>query len=221
MPITGLFELHLIIEPTPYSEAKLFSFCIDKKDNGGLINLRATCAQTFYGKHPRQPMLTSMFRGTEEEAVTMARSLETEMTTEGMVVTRVKVEAMASNAGVPNSTTQNVPSCRYFEFHFKVHISSSAEWNRLNQACVPHGAHLFFNPYSQTGRMQPVVTLRRYVSSFEEALSSLDQLISSTTTAGFPSPDGVEREYSILDTNVGLDEGWLFRERPDNFITVV
>ena len=217
MPITGLFELHLIIETTPFSEATLFSFCVDKRNDKRLILVRPTCAQTFYGKYPRQPMLTAMFNGNEEEAVAMARSLAVEMCSAGMTVTRVKVEAMASNIGVP---TQDA-SCRYFEFHFKVPIASSTEWKRLNDACVPHGAHLFFNPYSQTGRMQPVVTLRRYVSSLEEALKSLEQLIVSITQKGFPAPDGIEREYSVLDSNVYLDEGWLFKGQPDNFIIVI
>lgn len=127
-----------------------------------------------------------------------------------MIVARVKVEAMASDVQAEEG--------HYFEFHFKIPITS-AEWIKLQNVCMPHGAHLFFNPYSQTGRMQPVVTLRRYVPSLDDAIVSLDRLLEVITKEGFPYPDGIEREYSILDTNVYLDDGWLFRTFCDNFIT--
>jgi hypothetical protein len=155
--ISGVFEVHLIVQPC--DQAQLFSFSLDKKNDQQCINPRPTCAQTFYGKYPNQPMLTFWFRGTEFEAIEYAQKTQTEMTQEGMDVLRLKVEAMAHNEGVP--TTAEETKNRYFEFHFKVPIANSKEWERLKLICLKHGAHLFFNPYSQTGRMQPVVTLRR------------------------------------------------------------
>ena len=115
--ISGLFEFHLIVDATdPLTEARLFAVCQDKQKDATLINPRPTCAQTFYGKYPRQPMLTARFSGTEAQALAKASALEADLETAGLEVLRVKVEAMAHNEGVDGDTTPY----RYFEFHFKV-----------------------------------------------------------------------------------------------------
>jgi hypothetical protein len=214
--ITGLFEFHFIVDShDPLTEAHLFSVSQDLANDPDLINPRPTCAQTFYGKYPRQPMLTARFQGSETDAVTKATSIESILNKAGLRVIRLKVEAAAHNTGVDQDHQPN----RYFEFHFKVPIASNAEWTRVETECRKFGAHLFFNPYSRTGRMQPVVTLRRY-TSYAEAEADVTQLVKSLVQAGFPEPNGIEREYSILDSNVHLDEDWLFRGDPQNFITV-
>lgn len=220
MASRGIFELHLIIEATPTSEAQLFAFCQDKRGTSKLINLRATCAQTFSGKFPRQPMVTLMYLGTQEEALTTISSLAEEMTAQKMNVIRLKVEAMTSNLDVPqvSPTSEQTANLPYFEFHFKIPTSSSEDWEKVRSVCLPHGAHLFFNPYSQTGRFQPVVTLRRYVEDVTKANIHLESLLQDITTAGWARPESIEREYSVLDTNVYLDEDWLFSGSPQNFI---
>jgi hypothetical protein len=198
------------------TEARLFCVCQDLATDPRLINPRPTCAQTFYGKYPRQPMLTAHFSGTQEEALAKVGLLQRYLESNQLRVLRVKVEAMAHNDGVDKDTTPG----RYFEFHFKVPIVTNTQWNQVDTVCKRFGAHLFFNPYSRTGRMQPVVTLRRYTSTYAEAEKDLNQLLGALADAGYPEPAGIEREYSIMDSNVYLDEDWIFRQTPENFITV-
>ncbi len=135
----------------------------------------------------------------------------------GLHIKRLKVEAMAKDVPEMKSNTSN-----YFEFHFKVDTKSKQEWDALSNVCVPFGAHLFFNPYSKLpSRMIPVVTLRVYDMDFQSANDECNKLMKIIENVGFTVVDGkvqVQRELSIIDTNVFYDQGWLFKEDPRVFI---
>lgn len=208
------FETHVIVEPC--DQGLLFAF-VKELSYPGLIQARATCAQTFYGQHPVQPMLTYWYVGLESDATLLAMSMSTNMTAFGMTVKRVKVEASLSGHQVPEEAT----GCHYFEFHFKVDTPDNNSWNRLANVCAKFAAHLFYNPYSKTGTMMPVVTLRRYSTSKQAAVGELDELMKTIKSEGFQIVVGTEREYSVLDTNVHLDDGWLFTGEPEKFLTYV
>jgi hypothetical protein len=128
-------------------------------------------------------------------------------------IIRTKIEAMAHNEGVPNICTDN----HYFEFHFKVMIKNTTEWNRLVELLTPFGAHLFYNPYNKS--LTPIVTIRRYTS-----LTDLDNVYETVKSLleenEFVSEDP-EKEYSVYDSNVYLDQNWLFVDKPTNFIITV
>ena len=132
----------------------------------------------------------------------------------GLNIKRTKIEAMANNVGVPESAIGE----HYFEFHFKVNSSSKKDWDKLAETIVGYGAHLFFNTYSQTGRMQPVVTLRCYDTTYKDASTKLNEMRDAIEKTGLKMHDGVEREYSVWDSNVYLDKGWLFQDDPKKFI---
>jgi hypothetical protein len=53
-----------------------------------------------------------------------------------------------------------------------------------------------------------------------EAEKELEGLLENLKLADFHASESVEREFSILDTNVFLDDGWLFAQNPENFIVV-
>jgi hypothetical protein len=208
--IQGTFEIHIIVRPE--DQFHLFAFCKDKGD--ALIRLRPTCAVTSYGKHLIQPMITGWFKGDEHEAIKQASSISQQMIEYGMHPLRIKVEAMAHSEGIPDSDFGD----HYFEFHFKIQIKGSSDWLSLAKDCATHGAHLFFNPYSQTGQFVPVITLRVYDEPCVEGEQRLDRLILYLNEKQYKIEGGIEREYSVLDTNVMLDDGWLFDTNPRNFI---
>ncbi|QKF94660.1 hypothetical protein QKU48_gp1202 [Fadolivirus algeromassiliense] len=206
----GTFEIHLIT--TPEKQTQLFGYITNLSD-GRLIRPRPTCAYALYGNYPNQPMLTFWTHGTIEEVNVVVNDIKSDMEKNNIPIIRTKIEAMAHNEGVPNICTDN----HYFEFHFKVMIKNTTEWNRLVELLTPFGAHLFYNPYNKS--LTPIVTIRRYTS-----LTDLDNVYETVKSLleenEFVSEDP-EKEYSVYDSNVYLDQNWLFVDKPTNFIITV
>jgi hypothetical protein len=67
--------------------------------------------------------------------------------------------------------------------------------------------------------LNPILTLRRYTTrgDLSDALVDITDVLCKY---GFKYTDLV-KEYSMYDSNVELDKGWLFGEKPDDFITKV
>jgi len=212
----GIYEVHLIIQPD--DQTKLFAFCMDKDIvEKKYINLKPTCALSFHGNYPNQPMLTFWVHGTSAIAVSEAITVALLMEAKSIPVMRLKVEAMATAEEISQLPAR--VSANYFEFHFKIAIKTKEEWDKLRVTCLPFGVPLFFNPYSKSnGHMQPVITLRRYDVDFKTADNDNNELIKAIVKAGFATPEKIQKEYSIVDTNVYYDEGWLFQTHPKNFI---
>ncbi len=214
-PIIGAFESHVIVKPS--EQMKLFAFASEYNAYpsaiGAFKGLRPTCAITAYGAEPNQPMITAHITGTASHAIQSTAQLARCMKLRGMVPLRVKVEANAQCTGVPKTSNEMLHADfeeKYFEYHFKVQIRSPIEWERLAKLIAPtYGAHLFFNPYSQRGRFQPVVTMRRYGMGSVLAGRECDQLLATVESAGFKISSHIDREFSILDTSVKMDAGWL------------
>lgn len=218
--VTGVFEVHLIVHPN--DQTKLFAFSVEEDvlADKSYSNLKTTCALSFYGNYPNQPMLTFWLANhTSYTAVQKSVEVAEKLIKYGVKVERLKVEAMARD--VKEMKAHGDSGVNYFEFHFKVDTKSKQEWDRLAAVCLPFGAHLFFNPYSKMPtRMVPVVTLRRYDTDLKTAFDECSQLIKAIENTGFTIVEGkIQRELSIIDTNVFYDQGWIFRNDPRVFIT--
>jgi hypothetical protein len=215
--VDGIFEIHLIVRPE--DERKLFLFLMSHHfDEKTHMNIKVTRALSFYGNYPDQPMLTFWMKGNSQTVVDEVKIVADVMQNSGMIVGRLKVEAMAHNVNIQALELKD--SNNYFEFHFKVNIKNIDEWNIIRDVCLPYGSHLFFNPYSKSpGYMQPVVTLRRYSNNFAEATADLSKLTDAIISSHFPAPEKIQSEFSIIDSNVFYDQGWLFKEDPKTFIT--
>jgi len=210
----GTFEVHLIT--TPENQTKLFGYItnlINNDTDNRLIRPRPTCAYSLYGNYPIQPMLTFFVHGTIEKITQIANDIKSDMEHNNIPVIRIKIEAMAHNIGVPNDCVDN----HYFEFHFKIEIKNTDEWNGLVNLLTPYGAHLFYNPYSKS--LTPIATIRRYTSLTD--LENIYQEVRSILADAEYVVRDVEREYSVYDSDVFLDQNWLFTDTPTNFITAV
>lgn len=220
LPINGIFEIHLIVHPD--DQQKLFAFSIEEDilEDKSLINLKTTCALSFHGMYPNQPMLTFWLNNCDSIVATKkAMEVAEKLDKYNIPVQRLKVEAMAKD--ISGMKSGQCSGANYFEFHFKINTKSKQEWDKLDTVCLPFGAHLFFNPYSKLStRMIPVVTLRRYDCDFETANNECNKLIKDIEDANFTVIDGkIQKELSIVDTNVFYDQEWLFKEDPRVFIT--
>lgn len=206
----GLFEVHLITNPEKQTE--LFGYITNLK-NKRLIRPRPTCAYALYGDYPIQPMLTFWVNGEFNEISNFVNEIVCDMVAHDIPIIRTKIEAMAHNEGVPNECDNG----HYFEFHFKVEIANTREWNDIVKLIIPFGGHLFYNPYSKT--LNPIITIRRYTSLtdleiiFEKVKTLLEENKYVLTQP--------EKEYSAFDNNVNLDKNWLFRDTQTNFISSI
>ena len=81
----------------------------------------------------------------------------------------------------------------------------SFDADRLRAAAAPHGAHVSANDRKPGQRF---VTLRVYRATFAEAEAKLVALESAIADAGF-AVTGTIREYTLADTRIELDAGWL------------
>lgn len=204
----GLFEVHLITK-SEY-QTQLFGYITNLRDTR-LVRPRPTCANAMYGDYPVQPMLTFWISGTIEEVTKTVSEIESDMIKNNIPIIRTKIEAMPHNDDVPTKCHDN----HYFEFHFKVKISSTKDWNNVAKLIVPYGGHLFYNPYNKT--LNPIVTIRRYTSldDLEKVYNVVKELLESHKYV-LTQP---EKEYSVYDSNVNLDKNWLFEGDKTNFIT--
>jgi len=212
MNYEGMFELHFTVIPEDIR--RLFGFILNNSNLG--INVRATCPITTYGDYRTQPMLTMWKYGNEADIVNYAKSIEMMMTEKGMTVIRTKVESMLHNKGVPFEISGDY---EYYEFHFKVKINNTSEWNRLAKLIIPYGAHLSFNSFSKSATCQPIVTLRKYNCNRDVAESDLEELLDIIKNNNFEINGYPEKEYSTFDTNINLDKNWIFSNNPYDFIT--
>jgi len=214
--IRGNFEIHLITKPE--KQMQLFGCIEDIKamNDPKIIRPRATSAYALYGKHPNQPMITFWVHGSEKEACSTATQVTKYLEDRNVPIIRMKVEAMAHNDNVPNE----VVGQHYFEYHFKIQgLTGRQDWNKLVDLTVPHGVHLFHNPFNKN--LVPILTLRSYVSlsDLEKRYQKLVEVLNLETI--FTLDYHVEKEYSVIDTNERLDEDWLFKGDPYNFIVKV
>ena len=210
----SIFEVHLITYPEYQTE--LFGYITNLDfdlNHNMLIRPRPTCATALYGDYPVQPMLTFCITGDTYDVMDYVSKIKVDIESTGIPIIRTKVKAMANN-DISNKN-ELCKDGHYYESHFKVNIASTNDWNKLVILCLPFGAHLFYNPYNKT--MTPIVTIRRY-TTLNDLEVDLNKLRDTVESNGF-QVHSVEKEYSVFDSDVGLDKNWLYKDEPSNFIT--
>jgi hypothetical protein len=205
-PVSGTFEAHVTVAADGPAERDRFrSLC-------GALGVKPVLIELPAGESPSQPMTGSYHRGTVESAAREVAVLAHTLRAAGFAISRVKLEAVATNDGVPDTDTDAAgePPGRYFEFHVKLLLPADAEMGWLEAACAAFGAKLSRNAFKQStdGQSERFVTLRAYGVGRRTAFARLDALLASITAGGFNVVNKV-REYSLFDSHVGLDSGWL------------
>ncbi|MFF3613764.1 hypothetical protein [Streptomyces sp. NPDC002580] len=163
------------------------------------------------GRTASQPMLT--LRGTRpsyREEISAVRKVATSLAEDGFVVARVKVECVPWAAEVPKDDA-GAPAAadgRHFEHHVKLLLDPDHDREALVAVAVRHGAHVSWNARRRRadGREERFVTQRCHGVGAGRAGAALDSLLSELRM--YEVVD-VEREYVLLDSGPGLDDGWL------------
>jgi hypothetical protein len=170
------------------------------------------------GVQVEQPMATwrrddTILPDVLAEAIERAQELERA----GFAVVRVKVEADPSNDDVPATDDDALlqPSGNYFEHHVKSRREATAGHELLLRVCLAHAAHLSRNAWREPaeGFEERFVTLRSYRMGRSVSEQRLHRLLAALDEAGEQIID-VESEYTVYDSNLALDAGWLPHDAP-------
>jgi hypothetical protein len=205
-PGDGTFEAHVTIDAGDLDERERFrTACSDIGVKCVLIELPAGVTRS-------QPMTSTYHRGTLVEVVREVADLARTLRQRGFAPTRVKLEAVITNTGVPLSDDEAkaFPPGNYFEFHVKASLPPDADLETLRALCARHSAHLSSNALKreEDGRSERFVTQRVYGVGRHNAESVFEKLMEELQSAGYALSNRL-REYTIFDSNVAVDAGWI------------
>lgn len=203
----GEFEVHVTVRAANAEALDRFrSWCLEHACKCVHIVLAR-------GEHVDQPMATWR-RGatTLPKVLVEAQQRTDDLARAAIAVVRVKIEAAADNEGVPQTDVDvaDLHSANYFEHHVKLLRNAAAERELLVQTCTERGAHLSRNARRDNIRGQEVrfVTMRCYRVGRATAEQQLKCLLVELTSLGENIIE-VESEYTVYDSNMRLDAGWL------------
>jgi hypothetical protein len=201
----GNFELHITVRADGSLDA-FRAWC----EAEGCKCVRIVLAR---GVQVEQPMATWRRYDTVLPHVLAAATLRAQgLERAGLAVVRVKIEADPSNDDVPATDADALlqPSGNYFEHHVKLRREAVAGCESLLSVCLDHAAHLSRNAWRQPaqGLEERFVTLRSYRMGRSRSEQQLYSLLAALKGMSEEIID-VESEYTVHDSNLALDAGWL------------
>jgi hypothetical protein len=203
---SGTFESHITVEPldTPGRE-RFRNVCT-------ILGVKPVLIEMLAGNSPSQPMTAAYHRGTGRSAALEVAAAAKRLRAEGFAISRVKLEAVATNEGVPetdDAAAAEPPGC-YFEFHIKLVLPEEADLEALRTVCERFAARLSRNAFKQhaDGRTERFVTFRLYRMGRQSAFARMDELTAALAASGFEVAHR-NREYTLFDSHVALDAGWI------------
>ncbi|WP_338866593.1 non-canonical purine NTP pyrophosphatase [Myxococcus stipitatus] len=202
----GAYEAHLTVSARTEEELERFrAFCDE-------ASVKCIFIELGRGAEPFQPMTASYHHGTLRHALEEVRGMARALAGQGFDVTRMKLEALGKNRDMPEDDAAALAQpANYFEFHVKVLLpASGADMDTLQARCARHGAHLSRNARKvrEDGASERFVTLRAHAMGRVNADARFTALLEDLSGLGYPLTQRL-REYTVYDSNHGLDRGWL------------
>ena len=192
-----LFEIHITLDPNNYVLLK--QVCLD--DGLGYILVKNE-----YGKNSWQLIITKWVnRDSREEAIARAKELAAYLQSKGLTVVRTKVEHELSNI---QSAEYSLQPGEYFEFHIKIPIKQSAQYESIKKLGVGHNVVWSTLVQSKHIEFMPISTLRIKQGTMTEALGCKSKWIEELNRHGTSLSSKMHQELCIYDDNVDYDEGW-------------
>lgn len=201
-----LFELHLTVRAEDDAAlARFRAFCAER-------GVGCTVLELARGQARLQPMTSTHHKACLEDVRGHAGVLSHALEAAGFPVLRMKIESHPESPGVPTTDAEArlQPDSRYFEHHVKVLLPAQEGLERLVSTCVTHGGHVSSTPrrVRPDGAHAHFVTTRHRGVGFSSALERRQGVVQALTAADFQVLSA-ESEYVMVDTNSGLDRGWL------------
>jgi hypothetical protein len=170
----GTFESHITIEAADLTERQRFQAVCQQ------LGVKCVLIELPEGVTRSQPMTACHHHGdiglVLEEVISLCGNLRAL----GFTLLRVKLEAVATNDGVPDTEAEaaQFPPGNYFEFHLKLPLPANTDYETLRTCCARHTARLSRNALKteHDGRYERFVTLRLYGVGRKTAFAGLDAL---------------------------------------------
>lgn len=217
----NLFEVHVTVKTLADENARTTfqKHCSDLSEFGFPASVKPVLIENESGEIPTQMMTASYHRGTLGDVHLQAFRLSQALVRAGYVISRTKIESLLSNLGVPVTDEEAArlsPDC-YFEFHIKLRLAGDAPLKPLQAIAERHGAHLSRNALSKSVEQTKTwqrrfVNLRLYQVGRDTALARFQACVDELEEAGY-AIEKLVREYSVYDSNVALDRGWIDKEQ--------
>jgi hypothetical protein len=208
--IAGLFEIHLTVDIEDRSMAFLENYhrkftqaCEEAKCKTESLKLDS-------GNFPIQIMTVSWQKGSVDQAIHQMKTLKEFLSAKGFKIIREKIEADASNRGVPQTDEEakHYLGSNYFEFHLSVEPTKAAK-APLEEISKRFSGYLASELFEADKRGKTrYITLRYYRIGLKTAESNLEQAIAILKESGYRVCGKVEMEYAIFDNNLEIDVGW-------------
>lgn len=195
----GVFELHLTVDAdTDARRAGFVALCAS-------LGVKCVMIELARGEHRAQPMTSSRHAGELAAIVGDVEALHAQLGAAGYRVVRVKLEADATNDGIPIADR-----AAYFEFHAKLRLAPESDEAELAALCIAAHAHLSRNARERdaSGAATRFVTMRVFDAARDAATARFAALVDVLTSAGFDVAH-TKAEYTIYDDRIALDAGWL------------
>jgi non-canonical purine NTP pyrophosphatase (RdgB/HAM1 family) len=188
----------------------------------GIGAFRAACAELGVkcisielpdGETRVQPMTASFHRGELLEVQREVLALAGELVKKGFSVARTKIEAHGRLHLAPETDEEALrgPSTSYFEFHIKLALPPEIDVASLAERFEEIGAHLSRNAHKargEDGLAEHFVTVRAHGVGRTTAEARFACVCEEVARRGLVVRNRI-REYTVFDTNVGLDRGWI------------
>jgi hypothetical protein len=191
----GSFEAHLTADVGAGELARFEAAC-------GALGVAFVAIELAAGIHRAQPMTSSQHRGVLADAIAATDALHARLVGDGFAIARVKLETDVASTGIPRTAEDAARLGGYFEFHVKLRDPDVA---RLTVTCERVGARVSRNARRAGERF---ATLRAYACGRDAAEQRLAVLLDALAAAGH-DVIATSREYSLYDSRIELDAGWL------------
>jgi len=197
----GTFDVHITVDDRQI-------YLVNQFCQLNQIELAYAIGKT--GRHKQQLMTSTYVMATTgkrvlEEAIELSQRMELA----GIRIFRIKIETLAINEAIAEfmKTEEYLNNPQYYyEFHFKVSIKSDSDQQKLEKVCNLHNVSYAINFLSKN-RRDPLISYRLR-GDYKQALQYRENFISALEAQGLKILlDGTHYEFTIYDSNYGLDEG--------------
>ena len=218
--VTGTFEIHVFVTPLDPPPAVAQAFSAACRGDGESAHMKGLLLNLDYQRRGFVGVLQSSryVRGTLDDARAGAETDARILADAGFEVVRRKVEAVATNDGVPQTAAdaERSPTDRYFEFHLLVDGKKRPISNEdvVSLRGIAHAMSERLGvpvplSYNALKPAQRFLNLRARRMGLEQAMvnvRALEAQINATEVLGVVK---IISEYICSDDNRALDDGWL------------
>jgi len=168
----------------------------------------------------KDAMTSSHHLGTNTSSYKTAKSIESYLIEKSFKVDRVKIETVPWHPAAPSKLGDEMPKDCYFEAHIGC-IITPEEKPLLEHNTIKFGAHLSRNFFKQIdgGKFVNMLTLREYDLTYEQFEAKLEVVKAKLKEENIEF-EKVITEFSIYDTKVSHDFGWIEKLEIDQFVEV-